>query len=452
MNDGLSRVVVLGAGFAGLQAVRRLGRAGVRTVWVDARNYHCFLPLVYQVAIAGLEPQEIAYPARTIIRHFPSVEFRLARIAGADPSRHVVTTTDSEELPYSQLIVATGGTAADFGVPGVKDHTYRLYDLEDARALRNHVLRTLERAVATDDEHERRTLLTFVVAGGGATGVEMSGALAELRRHVVPRDYRLSPDAVRIILVEAGPHLLAPYPPRLRDRARRDLETLGVDVRTGTAVAGVEPDRVTLAGGEAIGTACVVWAAGIRAGAVAAHLGLPTGRSGRLRVDDTLRVVDATNVFAAGDVALIAGAPNVPQVAQAAIQQGEHVAENVLRALRGEPLRPFRYRDKGSLATIGRSRALAVIGPVHVAGRLAWWLWLGVHLMILVGFRNRAVVLVNWAWSYLTWDFGLRAIVGEETKRGSEARAPDPHAPSSARPGRGSDIAGGGFEPPTSRL
>ena len=451
MNDGVSRVVVLGAGFAGLRAVRRLGRARVPTLWIDARNYHCFLPLLYQVAIAGLEPQEIAYPARTIIRGFPSVEFRLARIAGADPARHVVTTTDGDEIPYSHLIVATGGTAADFGIPGVQQHTYRLYDLEDARALRNRLLRTLEHAVATDDERERRTLLTFVVAGGGATGVEMAGALAEFRRHVVPRDYRLPPDAVRIVLVEAGPHLLAPYPPRLRDRARRDLETLGVDVRLGTAVERVDPDRVTLAGGEAIETACVVWAAGIRASSVTAHLGLPTGRSGRLRVDATLRVIDATDVFAAGDVAIIDGM-TVPQVAQGAIQQGEHVAANVLHALRGEPLQPFRYRDKGSLATIGRSRALAVIGPLHVAGRLAWWLWLGVHLMMLVGFRNRLVVLVDWAWSYLTWDFGLRAIVGEDTEGGSEARAPDPQQPSSARPGRGSDIAGGGFEPPTSRL
>src|SRR5207237_4236474 len=248
---------------------------------------------------------------------------------------------------------------------------------------------------------------------------------------------------VRIVLVEAGPHLLAPYPPRLRDRARRDLEALGVDVRLGTAVQRVDPDRVTLAGGDAIETACVVWAAGIRAGPVAAHLGLPTERSGRLCVEDTLRVSGATNVFAAGDVAIIDG-PAVPQVAQAAIQQGEHAAANVLHALRGEPLRPFRYFDKGSLATIGRSRALAVIGPLHVAGRLAWWLWLGVHLMMLVGFRNRLVVLVDWAWSYLTWDFGLRAIIGEETECGSEARAPDPHQPSSARPGRASNIAGGG--------
>src|SRR5262245_29782616 len=451
MNDDVPRVVVVGAGFAGLRAVRRLGRAGVPTLWIDARNYHCFLPLLYQVAIAGLEPQEIAYPARTIIRRLPTVDFRFARVVAADPERQTLATASGDVIRYSQLIVATGGTAADFGIPGVHEHTFHLYDLEDAGALRNPLLRTLERAVASADGPERRYLLTFVVAGGGATGVEMAGALAEFRRHVVPRDYRLRPEAVHIVLVEAGPELLAPYPARLRARARHDLEALGVEVRTGTPVERVNPDGVVLRGGEAIASACVVWAAGIRAAPVVSELGLPTGRSGRIRVDDTLRVVGRGNVFAAGDVALIEGTEPVPQVAQAAIQQGEQAAENVLRTRRGEPLRPFRYRDKGSLATIGRSRALAVIGPLHVAGRLAWWLWLAVHLIMLVGFRNRLVVLVDWAWSYFTYDFGLRAIVGDETERGSEAPAPDPHRPSSTRPGRGSNIAGGGFEPPTSR-
>ncbi len=452
MSEAAPRVVVLGAGFAGLHAVRRLGRAGVATLWIDARNYHCFLPLLYQVAIAGLEPQEIAYPARTILRRLPSVDFRLARVVSADPERRILTTAVDEVIPYSHLVVAVGGTAADFGVPGVHEHTFRLYDLEDARTLRNQLLRILERAVAATDDATRRRLLTFVVVGGGATGVEMSGALAEFRRHVVPRDYRLPPDAVRIVLVEAGPHLLAPYPPGLRDRARRDLEVLGVEVRTGTTVECVRPDGVDLSGGETIASGSVVWAAGIQAAGVANALGLPTGRSGRVRVDETLRVVGWPDVFAVGDVALVEGAERLPQVAQAAIQQGEHAARNVLRLLRGEAPAPFRYRDKGSLATIGRSRAVAVIGRLHVAGRLAWWLWLAVHLVMLIGFRNRLVVLVNWAWSYLTYDFGLRAIVGQETECGSEAITSDPHRPSSARPGRGSDIAGGGFEPPTSRL
>jgi NADH dehydrogenase len=446
-------VVVVGAGFAGLHAVRRLGRAGIPTLWVDARNYHCFLPLLYQVAIAGLEPQEIAYPARSIIRRFPSVECRLARVVSADPRAHTLATADGETIAYTHLIIAAGGSAEDFGIPGVREATFRLYDLEDARALRNHILRTLERAVATHDPALRRRMLTFVVVGGGATGVEMAGALAEFRRHVVPRDYRLPADDVHIVLLEAGPHLLAPYPASLRDRARRDLVALGVDVRTGTKVERVAETSVTLAGGESIATGGVVWAAGIRAAPVVERFDVPTGRSGRISVDATLRVLGEDAVFAAGDVALVEGAERLPQVAQCAMQEGAHAAENVLRALRDEPLVPFRYRDKGSLATIGRSRAVAVIGRVRLAGRLAWWIWLVVHVVMLIGFRNRLVVLVNWAWSYFTYDFGLRAIVGpEETRSGPGALAPGPQQPSSTLPGRGSDIAGGGFEPPTSRL
>ncbi|HYR95773.1 MAG TPA: NAD(P)/FAD-dependent oxidoreductase, partial [Candidatus Binatus sp.] len=408
------RVVVLGAGFAGLHAVRRLGRAGVETLWIDARNYHCFLPLIYQVAIAGLEPQEIAYPARSILRRLPTVDFRLARVVAADPDAQTLATADGERIPYSHLIVTTGGTAEDFGIPGVCEHTSRLYDLEDARRLRNRILRALERAVTSEDPLARAALLTFVIVGGGATGVEMAGALAEFRRHVVPRDYRFPPEALRIILVEAAPHLLSPYPPALRERARRDLESLEVHVRTETKVERVAPDEVCLAGGESLRAANIIWAAGIRAAPVSERLGLPLGRSGRVRVEPTLRVPAHPDVFAAGDVAIVEGAERLPQVAQNAIQQGRHAAENVLRARRGEPLLPYRYADKGSLATIGRSRAVAVIGRIHLAGRLAWWVWLLVHLVMLIGFRNRLVVLINWTWSYVTYDFGSRAIIGDE--------------------------------------
>ena len=447
------RVVVLGAGFAGLHAVRRLGRAGVETLWIDARNYHCFLPLLYQVAIAGLEPQEIAYPARSILRRLPTVDFRLARIVAADPDAQTLVTVTEERIPYSHLIIATGGAAEDFGIPGVREHTFRLYDLEDARRLRNRILCALEWAVGSEDQATRSALLTFVIVGGGATGVEMAGALAEFRHHVVPRDYRLLPDALRIVLVEAAPHLLAPYTPRLRDRARRDLEALGVEVRTDTKVEQVAPGEVQLAGGERLRSETVIWAAGIRAAPVSARLNLPLGRSGRVCVEPTLRVPGHPNVFAAGDVAIVEGAERMPQVAQAAIQEGRHAADNVLRARRGEPVTPFRYADKGSLATIGRSRAIAMIGRVHLAGRLAWWVWLVVHLVMLIGFRNRLVVLIDWAWSYFTYDFGLRAIVGDaEAAGGPGIISRGPPEPSSARPGRASNIAGGGFEPPTSRL
>src|SRR5216117_1250467 len=374
-------VVVLGAGFAGLRAVRRLGRAGVDTLWVDARNYHCFLPLLYQVATAGLEPQEIAYPARSILRHLRAVDFRLARVAGGDPAAQTLVTAGGERIAYSHLIVCTGGAAEDFGIPGVREHAFRLYQLDDARALRNHVLRTLERAAVCTDSAARAALLTFLIVGAGATGVEMAGALAEFRRHVVPRDYRtVDPAELRLVVLEAGEHVLPPYPPALRERARRDLEAFGVEVRTGCRVERVAGDHVELSGGERIATATVIWAAGIRAAPVAARLGLPTGRSGRLSVAPTLQVPGFPAVFAAGDV-----------------------------------------------ATIGRSRAVAVVKGVRLQGRLAWWAWLVVHLVMLIGFRNRLVVLVNWAWNYFTYDRGLRAIVGEADEAGGPGtRAPGP--------------------------
>ncbi|HYV57810.1 MAG TPA: NAD(P)/FAD-dependent oxidoreductase [Candidatus Nitrosopolaris sp.] len=423
MSTAAPRVVVLGAGFAGLRAVRRLGRAGVATLWVDARNYHCFLPLLYQVATAGLEPQEIAYPARSILRHLPVVEFRLARVTGAHTTAQELTTADGEPIPYDYLIVATGGAAEDFGIPGARDASFRLYDLEDARALRNHVLRVCERATIAASSDDRGALLTIVVVGGGATGVETAGALAEFRRHVLPRDYHaFDATAMRIVLVEAGPELLPPFPPALRSRARRDLEAFGVDVRTGARVSRVTPTAVELADGETIRTYTAIWAAGIRAAPVAGQLGFPTGRSGRLLAEPTLQVPGQARVFAAGDVALVSGQERLPQVAQVAIQQGEHAAENVIRLLGGAPPLAFRYRDKGSLATIGRSRAVATIRGFAFAGHLAWWLWLVVHLVMLIGFRNRLVVLVNWAWNYFTYDRGLRAIVGSEPDTGEDAQ------------------------------
>jgi NADH dehydrogenase len=409
------RVVVLGAGFAGLRAVQRLGRESVDTLWVDAHNYHCFLPLLYQVATAGLEPQGIAYPVRSILRRLPTVDFQMARVTGADPVGRTLSTACGERIPFERLLVAAGGAAEDFGIPGVREATFRLYDLDDARALRNHALRVLERAAAVADPAARATLLTFVIVGAGATGVELAGALAEFNRHVVPRDYpRLGANALRIVVLEGGPDVLPPFPESLRHRARADLGAFGVEVRTGARVEQVAADHVTLAGGEYLAAGTIVWAAGIRGAAVGSRLGLPTGRSGRLRVDPTLAVPGHPCIFAAGDLALIDGAERLPQVAQVAIQQGDHAARNILRSLRGEPLLPFTYRDKGAMATIGRSRAVVAIGRLRLHGGLAWWAWLTVHLVMLIGFRNRLVVLVNWAWNYLTYDRGLQAIVGDD--------------------------------------
>ena len=425
-------VVVLGAGFAGLRAVRRFGRTGVPTLLIDANNYHCFLPLLYQVATAGLEPPSIAHPVRSILRRFPAVEFRMASVVGADPAARVLRTAEGEHIPYHHLIIATGGAAEDFGIPGAREHTHRLYDLEDARALRNHVLRTLERASVTTDPALRARLLTFVIVGAGATGVEMAGALAEFRRHVLPRDYHhIDPAEMRIIVVEAGPNVLPPFPEKLRARALRDLRAFGVDVRTNIRVEQVTAEAAMLGGGVRLPTETVIWAAGIRAAPVVASLGLPTGRSGRIRVEPTLAVPGHPGVFAAGDVAIVDGAERLPQVAQVAIQQGELAAENVRRSIAGEPLAAFHYADKGSMATIGRSRAVAVIGRLTLTGRLAWLAWLLVHLVMLIGFRNRLVVLVNWAWNYVTFDRGLRAIIGragDDTSAAANASAPERRA------------------------
>jgi NADH:ubiquinone reductase (H+-translocating) len=412
------RIVVLGAGFAGLRAVRILARAGMEVLWLDGRNYHTFLPLLYQVATAGLEPQAIVYPTRSFLRHFPNVEFRLACIESGDAAARVLVTDDGQRIAYDHLIVATGGAAADFGVAGVREHAFHLYDVEDARDLRNHVLEQLERAAVLLDGPERRARLTIAIVGGGPTGVETAGALAEFRRHVLPSDYRtIPPDALRIVLIEARDAVLGTFDAPLRDRARRDLEAFGVEVRLDTAVAAISPDGVQLAGSDDLAAATVIWAAGIRAAPVAAHLGLPTGRAGRIRVEPTLQVVGHPDVFAAGDVAVVDGAESLPQVAQVAMQQGAHAAQNLLRRQRGEPLAPFAYRDKGAMATIGRSRAIAQIGRVHLTGALAWWAWLLLHVVMLIGFRNRLVVLVNWAWNYLTYDRGLRAIIGVRDDR-----------------------------------
>ena len=410
-------IVVLGAGFAGLHAIRVLARAGQRVLWLDGRNYHTFLPLLYQVATAGLEPQAIVYPTRSFLRRLPGVEFRFARIVSGDVAERVLVTSDGDRIPYEHLIIAAGGAAADFGVPGVQEYAFSLYDVEDARELRNHVLERLERAAILPDGPERRACLTIVVVGAGPTGVETAGALTEFRRHVLPNDYpSIPPEQFRLVLLEGRDAVLGPFAPPLRERAQRDLESFGVEVRLGTAVEAIEADGVVLPGNERLPAHTVIWAAGIRAADVAHHLGLPTGKAGRIRVALTLEVVGVAGVFAAGDVAIVEGAEDLPQVAQVAMQGGAHAAANVLRQMRGEPLEPFVYRDKGSMATIGRSRAIVEIGRVHLTGTLAWWAWLLLHLVMLIGFRNRLVVLVNWAWNYLTYDRGLRAIIRDRDR------------------------------------
>jgi NADH dehydrogenase len=403
----------VGAGFGGLTAARALRRDRVRVTVVDKHNYHTFVPLLYQVATAGLEPQDIAHPVRSILRRTPNAVFRLAEIVGGDLERRVLETSAGELIPFDLLVLAPGSRTETYALAGAAENAYGLHSIDDARAYRNHLLRMLERADWIRDPEERERLLTFVVVGGGPTGLETAGALAEMRRHVIPRDYPgIDPEDVRVILVEAAAGILRGMPEPLPRKALRSAEALGIEVRRDAPVERVRPDRVELAGGGAIPTRSVLWAAGVRGALLAERLGLAEGSAGRVPVSPTLQVRRHPEVYAIGDLARVEGAESLPQIAPVAQQQGRLVARNIRNGLAGRSPEPFRYRDRGQLATIGRSRAVAHLFGIKFSGALAWWLWLVFHLMTLVGFRNRAVVLVNWAYSYFTYDRGARAIVG----------------------------------------
>ncbi|HEX4823666.1 MAG TPA: NAD(P)/FAD-dependent oxidoreductase [Candidatus Polarisedimenticolaceae bacterium] len=404
MSSGRPRVVIVGAGFGGLHAAKALAKTEVDVVLLDRNNYHLFQPLLYQVAVAALPPAEIAYPVRPIVRRIENVAFRVAEVTGCDLARKVVIT-DRGEVPYDALVVAAGAATNDFGLPGIAEHAFDLKSLPDALRLRNHVLRCFERAVASGSADERRALLTIVVAGGGPTGVEVAGAASELLRRVLGRDYpALSRDEIAVHLLEAGPRVLAAFPTDLAEAAAKALARIEVVVETGVKVAGYDGASVRLAGGRTIPARTLVWAAGVAAAPLASMLGLPARGGGRIVVEPTLEVAGQPGVFVIGDAAYLeAGGAAVPMLAPPAIQMGACAAGNVRRRLRGEPLVPFRYRDPGTLATIGRSAAVASIRGFHLRGFPAWIVWLFVHLMQLVGFRNRVVVFVDWAWQYLLY-------------------------------------------------
>ncbi len=420
------RVVVIGAGFGGLRCAETLvsGDATVEVTVVDRNNFHTFQPLLYQVATAGLTPGDVAHPVRGILRD-PAITVRRATVTGADLAERVVHLAVEgepvEDLPYDHLVVAVGASATTFGIPGVAEHGYPLYALDDAVRLRNHVL---ERFEATDAEPAlgEAGSLTFAVVGGGPTGVEVAGALAELFSMVLRRDFpHLDVGRARVVLVEQADDLLGPFHPRSRRHARETLEERGVEVRTGTAVARVEADRVVFGDGTELACQTLVWAAGVRANPVAEALGLPTGRGGRITVDPNLGVSGHPGVWAIGDVAAAPGPDGSPlaQLAPVAIQSGRLVGRQIRAVLAGETTRPFRYRDKGTMATIGRRRAVAELPlGIRLRGTPAWLAWLGLHLVFLAGFRNRISVFVNWAWNYLTWDRGPRLILGADEPPG----------------------------------
>jgi NADH dehydrogenase len=416
-HEARPKVVVIGAGFGGLSAVRRLARAPVEVILVDQHNFHTFQPLLYQVATAGLGPGDVAYPVRTIFRRRDNVRFIHARVTGVDlETRRVHLDEGVADLAYDYLVIATGATAASFGIPGVAEHAFGLYTLADARRLRNHVLSVLEKA---DGEDAKAPV--FLVVGGGPTGVETAGALVELVGTSVRHDrLQIDPHRARIVLFDALDGLLTGFPDRGGRYAQRVLGSRGVELRLGTRVAEVHPAGVRLASGEEVSASTVIWVAGVTvSGTLASTLACGDGHSppgGRVPVRPDLSLEGHPEVFVAGDAAAVPGrAPGewCPQVAQVAIQSGAHAARQIVRHLRGDPPEAFSYHDKGMMATIGRRAAVACLRHgLVLRGTIGWLAWLGLHLVYLIGFRNRAVVLVNWAWRYFRWPSGPRLIFG----------------------------------------
>ncbi len=411
------RVVIIGAGFGGLNAVRTLADTPAQVLVLDRNNYHGFWPLLYQVATAGLEPESIAYPVRAIVRRYRNAGFHMGQVDGIDFDRRLVRTGD-RQIAYDYLILAAGSANNYFGNDALAEHTYGLKDIGDGERLRNRILSSFEAAVGEPDPARRQALLTFVIVGAGPTGVELAGAIAELIHHVLRKDYpMLDVSKARVVLVEATDRVLAAFPESLQRSARRRLEQLGVEVMLNAPVKSVSEQTVTFADGRTLPAGTVVWAAGIRSAHLVDALDLPLGRGARVKVLPTLNVPGHPEVFAIGDLAYLEGYKGdqpYPQVAPVAIQQGRQAARNILAQMAGRPMRPFHYFDKGTMATIGRRAAVFDAFGIRLSGVLAWFGWLFVHLIYLIGFRNRVIVLANWIYNYFTYDRGVRLISGDE--------------------------------------
>jgi NADH:ubiquinone reductase (H+-translocating) len=409
------RVVIIGGGFGGLSAAKALVRQPVDVWLIDRRNHHVFQPLLYQVATAGLSPGDIASPIRYILRRHQRVRVWLAEARRVDVSRKVVVL-DEGELAYDHLIISAGVSHAYFGHDEWREHAPGLKTLEDALEMRRRILLGFEMAERETDRARQRRLLTFVVIGGGPTGVELAGALAEISRHALSHDFRaIDPESARIILIEGGPSLLSSYPEDLRDFARKALERLGVAVWTGSVVTGVEAGKVHV-GGETIEAGTILWAAGVSASALGATLGVPLDRAGRVLVNDDLTVPGHPEVSVVGDLAALRDANGqwLPGVAQVAMQQAAHAARHIVAVERGQPRTPFVYKNLGNLATIGRNSAVADLPAFRMKGYLAWLFWLFVHILNLIGFRSRLSVMTQWASAYLTHQRSVRLITGDD--------------------------------------
>ncbi|HEY5851846.1 MAG TPA: NAD(P)/FAD-dependent oxidoreductase [Lysobacter sp.] len=409
------RVVVVGGGFGGLWATRALSGDDVDITLIDRRNHHLFQPLLYQVATAGLSSPDIAAPLRHILRNQRNVEVRLGEVTDIDVQARAVTLADGERLHYDCLLLASGATHAYFGHDEWSSNAPGLKTLDDALAIRRRLLLAFERAEACDHPEERAAWLSFAVVGGGPTGVELAGTLAEIARHTLKREFRnIDPSHARVRLVEAGPRVLASFPESLSDKARRQLEKLGVEVVTGTPVSAIDARGYSL-GGQFVPARTVLWAAGVAASPLGALLGVERDRAGRVAVVADLSVPGHPEIFVAGDLASVVqdGKP-VPGVAPAAKQMGAHVATAIRARLSGKPAPAFRYRDFGNLATIGRMAAVVDLHGFKLSGLLAWWFWLAAHVFFLIGFRNRIIVLINWAWAYWSYQRHARIILGQD--------------------------------------
>jgi NADH:ubiquinone reductase (H+-translocating) len=427
------QIVIIGAGFAGLFAARELSKdSTLEILLVDRNNFHTFTPLLYQVATCALDPATIAYPVRTIFRHHNNVHFLLGEVMQIDHAAKSVTIQSGDEIrqkPYDYLLIATGSITNYFGQPSVEAHSFPLKDLNDAVRLRHHILKLFEKAAWSDDAALKDALTTLVVVGGGATGLETAGALFELYNHVLKAEYddhhpRLR---ARVILLEASDRVLAPYPPKLQQSAIRQLESLGVEVMLNASVAEVTPDRVILKDGRIIPTHTLVWSAGVKASPVAEMLEVELQRSGRLPVEPTMKVIGREGIYAAGDITWLEDPQGNPyaQVIQVARQQAVRAAKNILHDLRGESQEAFVYNDLGIMATIGRRRAVAwIFNRIQLSGFIAWLGWLFLHLIMLMGFRNRISVFINWVWNYLTYDRSVRIIL--DKSEAPEQPEPEP--------------------------
>jgi NADH dehydrogenase len=414
-NPAPPEVLVIGAGFAGLEVVRVLAGEAVHVTIVDKHNFHTFLPLLYQVATAGLEPADVAYPIRTIFGRSGNVAFRHGLVTHVDLERRTAVLGDGAQLRFDHVVFASGAMANYFDVPGAAEHTTPLYTLADARHLRDQLLLSLEAAEADDDARPLR----FVIVGGGPTGVETAGAVLELLEVCLRKDrMRIDPAATKVVLVDGSTRLLGGFSAQASLYARRTLERRGVEVRLGQSVAEVTNDAVRLSNGESIDARIVVWAAGVTAaGTIVEGVGPDPGSSSRVRVDGDLSVPGHTGVWAVGDGAAVPsgqGEEICPQLAQVAIQSGRHCGQQILNVLAGVPTSTFHYKDKGVMATIGRNAAVAQLprGPL-VTGYLGWIAWMGLHLFYLVGFRNRLRVFINWTWRYFDWPSGPRLIMAD---------------------------------------